>query len=89
MVSYAKIYLNGSWWLVQISYFCLIISWRINCPHLDIRNIKFINNLVYLINLKIECDCLTGIVTNFTNLGNDSQLTQAILVVSCAVAVRN
>ena len=30
-----KIYLNGVWWRVQISYSCLIISWRISHPHLD------------------------------------------------------
>ena len=39
-----KIYLNGRWWRVQISHFCLIISWRISRWHLDIRNaIKCLN----------------------------------------------
>ena len=32
-----KIYLNGGQSRVQISYFCLIISWRIS--HTDIRNV--------------------------------------------------
>ena len=72
-----KIYLNGVWWRVQISYSCLIISWRISHPHLDIRNvIQCLNILLYLINSKTTCNCLTWIVLlqNFINLGNDSQL---------------
>ena len=34
-----KMYLNGGWWRVQISYCCLIISWRVSRSHLDIRNV--------------------------------------------------
>ena len=56
-----KIYLNSGQWRVNIGYFCLIISWRISRWHLDIRkNVKKISKyLVYLLNSKTTCDCLT------------------------------
>ena len=57
-----KISVNGGWWQLQTSYFCLIISSRINCPHFDIRNVlKNMKYLVYLINLRITCNCLVWI----------------------------
>ena len=53
-----KIYLNDGCWRVQISYFCLIISWRISRPHLDIGNV--IKCLIICF-VKTTCDCLTWI----------------------------
>ena len=59
--TFHKIYLNSGQWRVKIGYFCLIISWRISRWHLDIRkNVKKLSKyLVYLLNSKTTCDCLT------------------------------
>ena len=77
MVSYAKLILMAVAGECR-SVTCLIILWKINHPHLDIRNVyKISKYLVYLINSKTKCDCLTWMVfyEELYYLGNDSQLT--------------
>ena len=70
-----KIYLNGGWWRVQISYFCLVISWKISCPHLDIRNAIKCLNIWFIFQVqKVHVTVKPGqfSIKSFTNLGNDS-----------------